>query len=293
MQDQSIPSLPGGSWPELERAFRLTGHLQEGRMNSHVYKGLVGYMDPKTGQQGVKDVALKVVPYHEKEWWRMEREIDMLRRCQHPRVVQLIAHIIGQNRYAIALELCLGDMCDVVRARGGASDYQVTVEFREIAMAVHYLHSIKVAHLDLKLENILCHAERGLVLTDFEFARSFANGEMLETAQGTVYYSAPELFRPRPFKLAMAPLDVYALGVILYALHTGTMPFEGINEIDTIRLIVSGAYAPADCMDPAMQSIMEACLNRDPEQRPTSDQLFEWFDERYGLYLERDLTGAR
>lgn len=262
---QNIP-VPGGKWGDFEREYRLIAYLQDGRADTKVFRAVK--------RTDATMVAIKVSSHCDQDQkQRYHSEAYMLAVYRHPRIVQYVGHVEDETRFAIAMELCAGDLYDTIIMRGPNPPY-ITLrnEFTQIVLAVQYLHSYGIAHLDIKPENVL-RSPRGWVLADFEFARSFADGERLMTAQGTIYYAAPELVQGTPFAVEMAPIDVYAMGVMLYVMCTEDFPFPG-NELQEIaEKIRLGAYEIPTWVAPDLARTISWCMQMNPGMRPTADLL--------------------
>lgn len=104
---------------------------------------------------------------------------------------------------------------------------EARVKFRQIVSAIEYCHRMHVVHRDLKAENLLLDQDFNIKIADFGFANRFQLGEKLGTFCGSPPYAAPELFLGR--KYDGPEVDVWSLGVILYTLTTGSLPFDGDN----------------------------------------------------------------
>ncbi|VDO84565.1 unnamed protein product [Schistosoma margrebowiei] len=100
-------------------------------------------------------------------------------------------------------------------------------KFRQIVSAVQYCHQKMIVHRDLKAENLLLDAELNIKIADFGFSNYFSNSQKLDTFCGSPPYAAPELFLGRKYE--GPEVDVWSLGVILYTLVSGTLPFDGKN----------------------------------------------------------------
>ena len=117
------------------------------------------------------------------------------------------------------------------------------VIFKQLVNAVAYIHSKGYAHRDLKLDNILMDPEtKKLKIIDFGFALKSSPSEKLHMHCGTPHYFDPDLARKVPYNGLAA--DVWACGIILYVLLTGSLPFFGEFEADLYRKIQSGKFKP-------------------------------------------------
>ncbi|KAF8251976.1 kinase-like protein [Wilcoxina mikolae CBS 423.85] len=174
----------------------------------------------------------------------LKRELDILMTVHHPCLVRLKAFSIEDSRALLVLNFCAGgDLFDV------ASDYTFHLEpplirrmFAEIVSAVRYLHQNGIVHRDVKLENVLINLSRPQLvaisnspyeypypittLTDVGLSRrvDFGNDDLLTTRCGSDDYASPELIMGIPYDGRQT--DAWALGVLLYALLEGRLPFD-------------------------------------------------------------------
>jgi serine/threonine protein kinase len=113
--------------------------------------------------------------------------------------------------------------------------------FKQIAEGIEYLHSANVAHRDLKLDNILIEDGSGLIkIIDFGFSVLCSSQQKLKIFCGTPSYMAPEITLKREYD--GRAVDMWALGVLLYVMLSGTFPFKGISEADLYYKIQRGHF---------------------------------------------------
>ena len=112
---------------------------------------------------------------------------------------------------------------------------QAKLIFRQIAEGVAYLHGEKIVHRDLKLENILISDDKIIKIIDFGFSTSVKGDKKLQFSCGTPHYMSPELAQKKDY--LGPPADIWALGVLLFIMLTGKLPFFGDFEDDLYRRI--------------------------------------------------------
>lgn len=171
----------------------------------------------ETGQQ----VAIKIIPKISFDQrpdlqLKVQREIAIMRLVDHPNILKLIDVLESGRHLYIILEYAeQGELFDyLVSNRFLAED--VAIEFfRQIVIALEYLHKRGICHRDLKPENILLDSCARIKIADFGFAR-WVKSSLTETSCGSPHYAAPEIIRGQPYDGKIA--DIWSLGVILYAL---------------------------------------------------------------------------
>lgn len=161
-----------------------------------------------------------------------KREIEILKVCQHPNIVPLLDTFENQDYIYIVMQLMQGgDLYDYLEKREfKVSEERARTIIHALATALFYLHSYGIVHRDIKLDNILMTdstdgAEPKLM--DFGLSKMIGPNEHCKEPFGTVGYAAPEVISGKSYDKAV---DIWSLGVVLYILLTGTMPFAGESE---------------------------------------------------------------
>ncbi|EDN07650.1 hypothetical protein HCAG_04160 [Histoplasma mississippiense (nom. inval.)] len=168
----------------------------------------------------------------------LAREIHHHRQFLHPHIARLYEVIVTENLVWLALEYCPGDELYNYLSRNGPMPLEkVQRIFAQLVGAVCYVHSKSCVHRDLKLENILLDKHENVKLCDFGFTREYeGKASYLQTFCGTVCYSAPEMLKGE--KYAGEKVDVWSLGIILYALIAGELPFDDDDDQLTKKRIL-------------------------------------------------------
>ena len=169
---------------------------------------------------------------------KISREIDIMRRLSHKHIIKLYQVMESDTFIYIITEFAAnGEIFDWLVANKKMSEHQAAKTFSQIVGAVNYCHQHRVVHRDLKAENLLLDAEGNIKLADFGFSNYFQPGDPLSTWCGSPPYAAPELFEGRQYDGPKA--DIWSLGVILYVLVSGSLPFDGHTLQDLRSRIVS------------------------------------------------------
>jgi serine/threonine protein kinase len=141
--------------------------------------------------------------------------------------------------------------------------------------SLDYLHSQKIIHGDLKPENILLTSQGVVKLSDFGCSRVFVTGnEYFDRFRGTPAFLAPEIMK-RQTHYRGRPVDVYAMGVCLYALVFGTIPFSASNLFKLFQKVQEEPirFPSSPVVSPALVSVLERMLAKDPKNRITIPEL--------------------
>uniref|UniRef100_A0A8C8GKF1 non-specific serine/threonine protein kinase n=1 Tax=Oncorhynchus tshawytscha TaxID=74940 RepID=A0A8C8GKF1_ONCTS len=144
---------------------------------------------------------------------------------------------------------------------------------QKIVSAVQYCHQKKIVHRDLKAENLLLDADMNIKIADFGFSNEFTMGSKLDTFCGSPPYAAPELFQGK--KYDGPEVDVWSLGVILYTLVSGSLPFDGQNLKELRERVVRGKYRIPFYMSTDCENLLKRFLVLNPSKRGTLEQIMK------------------
>nr|XP_051685312.1 testis-specific serine/threonine-protein kinase 1 [Oryctolagus cuniculus] len=216
-------------------------------------------------------VAVKVVEnggQHSCSFQQLCTEAEIMKGLHHPHIIQLLQVRHTTERGYIFMEYAVrGDLRCYMVERGYLLDGEIRQLLKQILSAVHYCHSQHVVHRDLKLENLLLDAHLNIKLSDFGLSCKLAGGERLKSLCGTFAYCAPEEFLGEEFCGYKA--DAWSVGVILYAMVAGSLPFVGEDCVELRAAILSGYYRIPHYGNPELCNLVDSLLTRDPEARPT------------------------
>ncbi|XP_058528629.1 maternal embryonic leucine zipper kinase isoform X4 [Ochotona princeps] len=170
---------------------------------------------------------------------RVKTEIDALKNLRHQHICQLYHVLETANKIFMVLEYCPGgELFDYIISQDRLSEEEARVVFRQILSAVAYVHSQGYAHRDLKPENLLFDEYHRLKLIDFGLcAKPKGNKDYhLQTCCGSLAYAAPELIQGKSYLGSEA--DVWSMGILLYVLMCGYLPFDDDNVMALYKKIM-------------------------------------------------------
>jgi len=180
-----------------------------------------------------QQVAVKVFDTQKKSK-SMKEEIDILKRLTHPNVVSFIDEFVSNNKQYIVLEKANGtSLLKSLKAIRKYSEIDARSIFTDILRGVEYLHCNNIAHRDLKLENIIIDKDKGIKIIDFGFATMCKPEDKGNVFWGTPSYMSPEIVNHKLHNYMKA--DIWALGIILFALLTGKFPFKAQTDKDLYK----------------------------------------------------------
>ncbi|RXN22873.1 triple functional domain isoform X5 [Labeo rohita] len=234
-----------------------------------------------------RSVAAKLVNKKLMRREQVVQELGVLQCLQHPHLVGLLDTYETPASYVLILEIAdQGRLLDYIVSWGNLTEEKVSLYLRDILEALHYLHTCRIAHLDLKPENVLIEqtSTQPLVkLTDFGDAAHLSNTPYIHPLLGSPEFSAPELVLGEPAALAS---DLWSLGVLAYVMLSGASPFldESVEEtcLNICRLDfsfpedyfrgVSQAARDFVCIllqgEPCRRPSAQVCLREEPWLQP-------------------------
>ncbi|KAJ3664635.1 hypothetical protein Zmor_000188 [Zophobas morio] len=233
-------------------------------------------------------LAAKFVGVPKKEDRRnVEREVDIMKTLQHPRLIQLYDAFENGKVMCVILELIEGGELfeRVIDDDFVLTEKACTVFMRQICEGIDFIHKQRILHLDMKPENILCLTRTGnrIKIIDFGLARRFDPDKKLQVLFGTPEFVAPEVVN---FDRIGFGTDMWSVGVICYVLLSGLSPFMGHTDVETMANVTIAKY---DFEDEAFQEISEMAkdfirklLNKDLHERMSAEDCLnhEWLKRK-------------
>lgn len=207
---------------------------------------------------------------------RFLRERSVLLRLTHPNIVRTRDLVVEGDLLALVMDLIDGpDLHRYLRENGPLTPVAASLLTAQIADALAASHADGVVHRDLKPANVLLDERDGEMhpmLTDFGIARLADSPGLTRTHEfvGTPAYVAPESAEGRPQTSAV---DIYGAGILLYELVTGRPPFAGGTALEVLQRHLSEEPSRPDTVPEPLWTVIERCLRKDPDQRPSAVNL--------------------
>ncbi|KAM8915300.1 MAP/microtubule affinity-regulating kinase 3a isoform 8-T10 [Spinachia spinachia] len=218
-----------------------------------------------------REVAIKIIDktqLNPNSLQKLFREVRIMKILNHPNIVKLFEVIETERTLYLVMEYASGgEVFDYLVAHGRMKEKEARAKFRQIVSAVQYCHQKHIVHRDLKAENLLLDADMNIKIADFGFSNEFTMGNKLDTFCGSPPYAAPELFQGK--KYDGPEVDVWSLGVILYTLVSGSLPFDGQNLKELRERVLRGKYRIPFYMSTDCENLLKRFLVLNPSKRGT------------------------
>ncbi|CAL2068089.1 serine/threonine protein kinase [Streptomyces sp. TR1341] len=256
------------------------------RLRDTIGRGAMGEVWRAFDETLGRPVAVKLLLPHDSDPTASSRfrlEAQTAGRLSHPNVVGVLDFGEFEGRLFLVMELVDGGSLDgLLSASGPLSAERVAKIAAQAAVGLALAHRQGIVHRDIKPANLLLSADDTLKIGDFGIARFFddPNSALTATGQivGTSLYLAPERALGRT---AGPASDVYSLGCVLYQLLTGRPPFQADSPLAVLHQHLDAAPVPPrqlrTDLSPAFENYLLGLLAKEPESRPTADEVADWF----------------
>uniref|UniRef100_A0A8C8EUY5 non-specific serine/threonine protein kinase n=1 Tax=Oncorhynchus tshawytscha TaxID=74940 RepID=A0A8C8EUY5_ONCTS len=200
------------------------------------------------------------------------REVRIMKGLNHPNIVQLFEVIETENTLYLIMEYASGgEVFDYLVSHGRMKEKEARAKFRQV----------RCDQKCIIAENLLLDADSNIKIADFGFSNEFTMGNKLDTFCGSPPYAAPELFQGK--KYDGPEVDIWSLGVILYTLVSGSLPFDGQNLKELRERVLRGKYRVPFYMSTDCEGILRRFLVLNPTKRCTLEQIMndKWINSGY------------
>ncbi|XP_002734496.1 serine/threonine-protein kinase NIM1-like [Saccoglossus kowalevskii] len=246
--------------------YRIRGELGSGNF-SQVKMGIHALTKEK--------VAIKILDktkLDQKTQRLLSREISSMEKLHHPNIIRLYEVVETLAKLHIVMEYAPGgELFAKISNEGKLNETEAKSLYAQVIAAVEHMHGKFIIHRDLKAENVF-YATNGLVkIGDFGFSTVCKPGETLNTFCGSPPYAAPELFKDENYIGHW--VDVWAMGIMLYFMVTGLMPFRAETVAKLKKCILDGTYTIPSYVSEDCQSLIKSMLKPLPSDRPSLNDM--------------------
>ncbi|XP_048073302.1 serine/threonine-protein kinase SIK3 isoform X4 [Ursus arctos] len=220
-------------------------------------------------------VAIKIIDktqLDEENLKKIFREVQIMKMLCHPHIIRLYQVMETERMIYLVTEYASGgEIFDHLVAHGRMAEKEARRKFKQIVAAVYFCHCRNIVHRDLKAENLLLDANLNIKIADFGFSNLFTPGQLLKTWCGSPPYAAPELFEGKEYD--GPKVDIWSLGVVLYVLVCGALPFDGSTLQNLRARVLSGKFRIPFFMSTECEHLIRHMLVLDPNKRLSMEQI--------------------
>ena len=267
---------------------KIAEQLSKYNIGKTLGKGAYAIVKLVTDKVTKIDYAMKIYKKNEiKDKVRkscVNNEINILKKIQHENIIKLIEVIDLKDYILIIQELFLGISLGQYHKKYWKTEdltkkkekvYKIILT--QIFSAFDYLHKNHIAHLDIKMDNILINEKLDIKIIDFGFASFEPKNSLNKFFGGTPNYMSPEIILKRPYISILS--DIWSLGVLMFKLFCNEYPFKGLTEKDLYNSIKKGKYRIKCFVNYDVKKIINSMLVLEPNKRKDCDMLLKlpWF----------------
>uniref|UniRef100_A0A8C1ZNH0 non-specific serine/threonine protein kinase n=1 Tax=Cyprinus carpio TaxID=7962 RepID=A0A8C1ZNH0_CYPCA len=220
-------------------------------------------------------VAIKIVDktqLDDENLKKIFREVQIMKMLRHPHIIRLYQVMETERLIYLVTEYASGgEIFDHLVAHGRMAEKDARRKFKQIVAAVYFCHCRNIVHRDLKAENLLLDHNLNIKIADFGFSNLFSRGQLLKTWCGSPPYAAPELFEGKEYD--GPKVDIWSLGVVLYVLVCGALPFDGSTLQNLRARVLSGKFRIPFFMSTDCEYLIRHMLILEPSRRLSMEQI--------------------
>lgn len=231
-----------------------------------------------------KQVAIKTIEksYMKDEFSKRKvfQEVYLLKKIKHSNVIRLLEVFESSNHLLMVMEYAGGgDLLRLIKRRGSLEETDAKFIFKQIVYGLAHIHCRSVIHRDVKLDNILLDCEKGVKICDFGVSKLVKKGQRVREQCGTPAYLAPEIISDEGYEGWF--VDIWSLGVLLYAMLCGTVPFKAPNIEELHGLILKGDFDFSKDLTDQAKHLIKSMIHLVPVKRLTIPEILShpWLKE--------------
>ena len=276
-------------WRANINDFEIEEEIGSG-LSSEVFKGTYKKTGEKVALKRFKDIKLNGTRLQ--FFQREVAVLAVLSKYAHPCLIKFIGATDTPPYTIITEYMTKGSLYDDVRKNHHMTPTQLTIAAYDVARGMQYLHSCQLVHRDLKSLNILLDDDYHIRICDFGFSRSIGGEETFKAQNmGTPQWMAPEILEST--RHYTSKIDVYAYAILLTEILTGTTPYQNYDDMKVLkRKIIEEdirPILPSTCT-PMMRDLITQSWDRNPDVRPTFDEIVQRFEKMEIYFQGTDLN---
>lgn len=201
-------------------------------------------------------------------------EINILKVLDHPHIIRLHEIWEWNDVCFLVLEYCRGgELFHFILERKHLTEREAALIMKQLLSALMYLHNNNISHRDIKPENFMLKSKGDpscVKMIDFGLSKDFSGQDTMSTMSGSPYYIAPEVF----LQNYNSKIDIWSLGVVLYIMLSGKVPFPGNSELEIIGNVIKGDFhfnhEPFQRHSKQAKEFLQHLIQKDVSQRFTA-----------------------
>ncbi|KAM3923471.1 serine/threonine-protein kinase SIK3 [Leptodactylus fuscus] len=285
-------TVPGGTGTQLPPHRSGPARIGYYELERTIGKGNFAVVKLATHIVTRAKVAIKIIDktkLDDENLKKIFREVQIMKMLCHPHIIRLYQVMETERMIYLVTEYASGgEIFDHLVAHGRMAEKEARKKFKQIVTAVHFCHCRNIVHRDLKAENLLLDANLNIKIADFGFSNRFTPGQLLKTWCGSPPYAAPELFEGKEYE--GPKVDIWSLGVVLYVLVCGALPFDGSTLQNLRARVLSGKFRIPFFMSTECEHLIRHMLILEPSKRLSMEQICK---HKWMCHGEQDLEFDR
>ena len=283
--------------PNINKQIKIGDYIIKKEIDHGKYsKIFLAIHEPTKVKVAIKIINKSLLFSNEKDKSRVMNEISILKKVYHNNIIKLYEIIETEKKIYLIMEYCdCGELFSYIVDNEYLPEEEACKYFQEIISSLSYLHSQNIAHRDIKPENILLTTDKKeLKCKLIDFGISKKNSHFLETPCGTPMYVSPEMYLEKEYDGKIS--DIWSVGVLLYSMVFGFLPFSEDDQNKNKENIINGIYEIPEEASEELKDLIKHLLNVDTKKRYNCDDIknHPWFKLiqpeyfRPGLIIEKN-----